>query len=307
MGAHWSFLSQWVKGLLVPGSTGDGWELSELESQELLGLALDQVRRLKLYLLIGALRPAVTEAQRAIAEGRSIVQARTGSAAAEAALAEARVCGFAVCPPRGRELTQEQIEAGLANLLGVGLPMALYQLPQVTQNEMSPEVLARLAREHPNFLLFKDTSGTDRVASSGLDLPGVVLVRGAEGKYAASLKKGGGRYDGFLLSTANSFCRQLHQIIEGLSTGRQAEAQRQSDRLSRVVEEVFGLVQGLPDGNPFANAGKAVDHYFAFGPKGTEVAPPRLHSGRKLPVETIRETGRILERNELMPRKGYLE
>ena len=40
--------------------------------------------------------------------------------------------------------------------------------------------VAALAGEFPNFILFKDTSGADRVAQSGLDLGGVFMVRGAE-------------------------------------------------------------------------------------------------------------------------------
>lgn len=66
------------------------------------------------------------------------------------------------------------------------------QLPQVTRNQMSPELVARLARQFAHFLLFKDTSGRDRVAVSGLDFTGVFLVRGMEGEYARWLKAGDG-------------------------------------------------------------------------------------------------------------------
>ena len=68
-------------------------------------------------------------------------------------------------------------------MLGLGYPIALYQLPQVTENEITPETVAELASRFPNFYLFKDTSGEDRVALADLDLQGVFLVRGAEGQY----------------------------------------------------------------------------------------------------------------------------
>ena len=307
MSAHWTFMSPWVKGLLVPGSTGDGWELSEEESQHLLRLAADRAHELKLHLLVGALRPLASDARRTIDRTLSLLKSRSGTEDTAVGLQRTRVCGFAICPPRGQSLTQADLETALSSILGSGLPIALYQLPQVTQNEMSAELVASLARGFSNFILFKDTSGADRVAASGLDFHGTFLVRGAEGQYASALKNGGGPYDGFLLSTANSFCQQLREISDALSGGHSADAQSQSQRLTSLVEQMFRLVAIVQDGNPFANSGKAVDHFFAYGPHAVKVTPPRLHSGRSLPLEVIRETELILRRHDLMPTGGYLE
>jgi len=80
-----------------------------------------------------------------------------------------------------------------------------------------------------------------------------------------------------------------------------------SDRLTAVIQEVFGLVKGLPDGNPYANANKAIDHFFAFGPRALSVLPPRLHGGSRLPAEVMRATGEILSRHGFAPGYGYLE
>jgi len=44
--AHLRHLSPHAKGLLVPGSTGDGWELDPEESRQVLDLALEQARQL---------------------------------------------------------------------------------------------------------------------------------------------------------------------------------------------------------------------------------------------------------------------
>jgi dihydrodipicolinate synthase/N-acetylneuraminate lyase len=287
--AHLRHLAPHVKGFLIPGSTGDGWEMSDSEIRELLVLAQEQTAKLGLHLLIGVLKTDAAEAQRVIQEPRR------GS-----------LSGFTVCPPKGADLPQATIRDALAGVLDLGLPTALYQLPQVTQNEMTPETVAELAARFPNFILFKDTSGADRVAASGRDFGGVFLVRGAEGDYARWLKSGGGPYDGFLLSTANCFGRELHQVIELLRAGRRDEAQHLSDRLSAVVKEVFALVAGLPDGNAFANANKAMDHFFAHGPNATSVTPPRLHAGSRLPIEVIRQTGTALERHGFLPAAGYL-
>src|SRR6476659_9049947 len=53
--AHLRFISPWVRGVLVPGSTGDGWELSEAEADKLLGIVLKLAPQLKYRVLIGAL------------------------------------------------------------------------------------------------------------------------------------------------------------------------------------------------------------------------------------------------------------
>ena len=222
-------------------------------------------------------------------------------------LVQRQICGFAVCPPRGATATQAELEAALTRLLSLQVPLALYQLPQVTQNEMSPELVQTLARKFPHFILFKDTSGKDHVANSGRDLNGVFLVRGMEGDYARWPKTGGGPYDGFLLSAANSFGRQLHELGQNLQAGRAAEARAFSTRLSSLIDKMFALVRELPDGNQFANAGKAIDHFYAHGPRAAALPPPRLHSGRTLPPSVIQGAAELLERFQLMPQRGYLE
>jgi dihydrodipicolinate synthase/N-acetylneuraminate lyase len=65
-------------------------------------------------------------------------------------------------------------------------------LPHVTKNELAPETVAALVDRCPNVFLFKDTSGTDRVALAGLGLGRVFLVRGAEGGYSGWLTPVGG-------------------------------------------------------------------------------------------------------------------
>lgn len=305
--AHLRHLSPHVKGLLIPGSTGDGWELSERESTGLLDIVLDQAQELKLHLLIGALKPDASQALKTIHDTVERLKTRAQESDAERALAKTRVCGFTVCPPRGKELSQEEIARALVSILETRLPIAIYQLPQVTQNEISPDLPSTLAARFENFILFKDTSGTDRVALSGKSLDGVFTVRGAEGDYARWLNSAGGPYHGFLLSAANCFARELHQIIEDISGARLDAARQMSERLASTVSEVFALVAGLPDGNPFANANKAMDHFFAHGPRAASVSPPRLHAGSRLPAEIIRATGDVLSRNSLMPAKGYLE
>jgi len=305
--AHLRQLSPHVKGFLIPGSTGDGWDLSEPETRQILELGLDQAQKLNLHLLIGILKPTVQEGLETIRQTLRLLQSRTGETAIENAFTKARVCGFAVCPPRGSNLSQEEIARALTSILGAGLPTALYQLPQVTQNEISAQLASDLAARFENFILFKDSSGADRVVQSTKTLGGVFTMRGAEGDYARWLKTAGGPYDGFLLSTANCFAREFGQLINGLAAGNPDAARRMSERLTKVIGDVFGLVKDLPQGNAFTNANKAMDHFFAYGPRAAGAPLPRLHAGACLPLEVIRGTGEILSRQSLMPARGYLE
>ena len=198
------------------------------------------------------------------------------------------------------------MSARLASILEAGLPTALYQLPQMTQNEVSPEVASSLALRFPNFVLFKDSSGADRVVLSGKPLAGVFTMRGGESDYAGVLKSAGGHYDGFLLGSANCFARELDQLINDVSAKRFDPARQMSERLAAVAGEVYRVVTSRTNGIAFGIANKAIDHFFAYGPRAAETPPPRLHGGKRMPVEVIRRTGEILSRHGLLPAKGYL-
>ena len=50
-----------VQGLLVPGSTGDGWQLSDAEVRELLGFLLPEARARGMAVLIGVLKADTAE------------------------------------------------------------------------------------------------------------------------------------------------------------------------------------------------------------------------------------------------------
>jgi len=194
----------------------------------------------------------------------------------------------------------------MASILDAGLPTALYQLPHVTQNEFSPEVASSLALPFNNLILFKDSSGADRVVLSGKSLGGVFTMRGGESDYARWLRPAGGAYDGFLLGSANGFARELDQLINDVSAKRLDAARALSERLAAAVSEVYAVVAGRPDGKAFSNANKTIDHFFAYGPGAAKAPPPRIRGGSRLPVEVIRRTGEILSRRGLIPTQGYL-
>lgn len=304
--AHWRFLASHVKGFLVPGSTGDAWEMTDVEIRTLVDLALDLAGEHEAWLLLGTLRRDASATCQRISEMLRTLQRRTGEEDPLRALKASRVCGFTVCPPGGSELTEEEMEAGLEKVLGLGLPTVLYQLPQVTHNEMSPSLVARLANRHAHLVILKDSSGRDRVALEDEGCSGIFLVRGAEGRYTRWLRESGGPYQGLLLGTANCFPGQLATIVSLLEAGRIDEATDLSDRLTRVEEQVSALVSDLPDGNAFTNANKAMDHFMAFGTSAWVEPPPRLHAGTCIPEDVILQVGEVLESANLVPATGYL-
>jgi dihydrodipicolinate synthase/N-acetylneuraminate lyase len=304
---HLEVLAPYARGLLVPGSTGEGWDLADAEVRELLAIVLDAAGRLGLRVLIGVLRRNLSEMLAVIQGTASWLCDRSGAASNLAAMCAAGVVGFTVCAPCGAELTQDQLQESLALVLELGHPTALYQLPQVTQNEMAAETVARLAAAYPNFYLLKDTSGVDRVALAGLDLGGIFLVRGAEGQYARWISSGGGPYHGFLLSSANCLARELATMMNALSAGERREADQMADRVERVLAGCFRIVADHPAANPFTNANKILDHVMAYGSEARDHSPPYLRGGRQLPAEFVDQAFELVADNGLLPAQGYLQ
>jgi dihydrodipicolinate synthase/N-acetylneuraminate lyase len=305
--AHLAFMAPHVKGLLVPGSTGDAWEMGDEEALAALDAVIPFAAEHRVDLLAGALRPT-PEATRALIDRiLDHLRRRTGRDSPVEAFAAARVRGITIAAPTSaRPLPQDAIRDALEPLLGLGLPMALYQLPQVTGNTMAPELVASLAERFPNLLLFKDSGGRDEVALSGLMPPGVFLMRGAEGDYARWAKASGGPYDGFLLSSANAFPAQLATVLDHLREGRPDEAARCSAAVSAAVADAFAAVAELRHGNAFTNANKALAHAMAWGRDAGQAPPPRLHAGTHLPRAVLETAADALERHGLMPERGYM-
>lgn len=292
--AHVTAMSPWIGGLLVPGSTGEGWEMTDDDIEQLLKITFDIAHSLNLPVLIGVLKTSTDNVISGIQRLHQFSQ-------------HPCFAGFTVCPPQGEQLTQPEILAGLRSVFDTGYPIALYQLPQVTRNEVSPETVQWLAANYHNLILFKDTSGHDRVATSGVDLQGVFLVRGAEaGGYAHWLKESGGAYDGFLLSTANVFAKELATMIQLAEAGQIDEARARSTRLETLVQQTFDSVISIPAGNPFTNANKVLDHIRAYGESFHIQPAPLLYSGVSLPWEPIAQAHERLKEWQQAPLTGYL-
>src|SRR5438034_11300243 len=62
--AHLRHLSPHIGGVLLPGSTGDAWELTKAERRLLLEIGIEQARQFDLQILVGTLHPEAFETLR---------------------------------------------------------------------------------------------------------------------------------------------------------------------------------------------------------------------------------------------------
>jgi dihydrodipicolinate synthase/N-acetylneuraminate lyase len=306
--SHLVFMAPYVKTHLIPGSTGDGWELSQKEINNLIEFIITENHDLGIRLLIGVLRSDTEKACEDIEKTVRFLMDITGSGDAEKALYSSGVCGFTVCAPKGKNISQQAIYEKLGSILDLGYPTALYQLPQITENEIAPGTFERLAGKYGNFYLFKDTSGQDRVVLSKVDTGGVFLVRGGEGDYQRWYKASpGGLYDGFLLGSANCFAGSYIAMLRDIDSDKHENARSISTQITRIVSKAMEEAGKLSFGNAFANSNKAIDHFFAYGPEADKVTAPMTHSGKRLPPDFIQCIKNLLKDEGMLPEKGYLE
>src|SRR5262245_50629849 len=81
---------------------------------------------------------------------------------------------------------------------------------------LEPDTVRELVKNR-RVTKFKDSSGNDVIARSGA-VEGIVALRGAEGHYAEALAPAG-PYDGWLLSSGNSFPRPLRDLADAFEGG----------------------------------------------------------------------------------------
>jgi dihydrodipicolinate synthase/N-acetylneuraminate lyase len=209
---------------------------------------------------------------------------------------ESRFKGFVLCPPKGKNKSQDEIRDTFVRFLDLNYPTVLYQLPQVTENETTPDTLEFLVEEYANLYMMKDSSGDDIIARSERDYHKLILVRGAEGGYSDMLKKSGGFYDGFLLSTGNSFPKELKDMCDMIDDDNEHDADELSHRLTLAINEVFDLSKNIKNGNAFTNSNKMIEHIRKFGDEWKNKQLPRIHSGENIPKELLEKTEDILKK-----------
>lgn len=293
---HLRHITPHVRQYLIAGTTGDGWELSDSLLEDWLDFAQRSPALTSEHKLLFGAFGATTEAV--------IERAQAIERAVEAKPLAATYAGLTVCAPVSADAGQDRIADHFRRILSATTsPLALYQLPQVVHCEIAPRTFAELAGSTSRIVLFKDTSGGDKVARSEVPAGGARLLRGAEGDYASHLKPKG-LYDGWLLSTANGFGGQLRAVADQAASGQWQRAVESSAALTALVERLFAAAEGLPSGNPFSNANRAVDHIFAYGSRWRD-EPARLISGEDLPESFLSRVEGLLQESGWAAREGY--
>ena len=292
MAAHVHAIRPSVRQFLLAGSTGDGWELGAAQLLE-LAAASRQEAFSGTCLLFGALGPKTADV---IAFARALEDSfeRDGGPAGD-------YVGLAICPPIDAEASQDDILAHYrAVLAATTSDVAVYQLPQVTKCAIAPNTMRVLADE-PRVTMFKDTSGTDSIAQSGV-VSRITLVRGAEGGYADALKPTG-PYDGWLLSTGNAFGPLLRRMLVLHETGELERAGHLSKVLTAIIEALFAAASRVPFGNPFSNANRAALHILTEGANWRSAPSPLTVGGQTLPVDLLEAVDDIIGHVSRLPER----
>lgn len=304
---HLNTIHSSVHSFLIFGTVGDGWDLKKEEKIDLLKHYIELSEPFGLQLLVGVLHPQTRDVLEEMKEWVAFFQTSSGINDPVEAMKACHVYGFAVCPPVGKNLPQSVLYQAMRSVMDLNLPTVLYQLPQVTQNEISPESVQTLSQTYPNFYMLKDSSGTDGIVCSGSDYHGVFCLRGMEGAYTWWYHSAPERYNGFLLSTGNCLGDDLKRMLTLADEGHLDEAKNLSDRIERVLFSVIKAIENWGDSNPFARANKCLDHIMAYGDRWKEASGPLLYSGKRIPFKYLEFAHRVLEENGWTIKKGYLE
>ncbi|MEA3155987.1 MAG: 4-hydroxy-tetrahydrodipicolinate synthase [Betaproteobacteria bacterium] len=296
MAAQVRAISPAVRQFLLAGSTGDGWELDFDAFMDIVDLSRRQDVFRGTRILYGVLRPTTEE----------VVDwaVRLEASLAEDGAPASEYAGLAICPPIDAGANQSSILHHFQAILErTTSPIAVYQLPQVTQCTIGRETMEELAL-NKRVTMFKDTSGTDTIAQKG-PISGVLLVRGAEGSYLESLAPFGG-YDGWLLSSGNVFGPALRRILDLHAKAATERARQLSSIVTLMVEALFEAAGNVPFGNPFSNANRAVDHLLATGSSWRDSPLPLTVNGNALPSELISAAEDIIGHLPGITSYGYL-
>lgn len=293
--AHLSHIAPHVRQYLIAGTTGDGWEMSDRTLSDWIDLAQTPgILTKDQTVLFGAFG----ESTDAVIERAQMIERAIDTQPLAATYA-----GLTLCAPVSKTATQDEIAEHFHRVLAATTsPIAIYQLPQVVHCEIAPETFSALASSD-RVTLFKDTSGEDRVAHSGVSTGSAKLLRGAEGDYAAQMTPNGA-YDGWLLSTANGLAPQLRSIADKVAVGDTDGATAESNALTKLVASLFEAADGLPSGNPFSNANRAVDHVLAYGADWKNT-PARIASGETLPNNFLAAIETLLTGAGINTTTGY--
>ena len=253
-------------GIVVAGTTGEAPTLSDDEKVRLLDAVLDEVG----------------DTATVIAGTGTNDTAHTVSLTRKARDIGAH--GVLVVTP----YYNKPNEAGLRAHFGAvaeavpGTPIVLYNIPSRTVINLSPELLADLAAEHPNVVAVKQANDDELGPIDGL-----AILAGNDGVFARTLAFGGA---GGILVASNVAAPQLRALYDAAVGG-------DGDRAEELDRELTPLYRAMTVAPAATSAKTALE---LLGVIGARVRLPMVPASAE-ERETIRET---LERQGLLAASG---
>ncbi|MCF8042155.1 MAG: dihydrodipicolinate synthase family protein [Desulfarculaceae bacterium] len=208
-----------LSGYLAVGSNGESVYLSEDEQQAVIAATVEAAAEDK-FVMAGAGRESSRETIGAIK--------RAASVGADCALI------VTPCYFKG-QMKAPNLEAHYLRVAEASpLPILLYNVPQATQVNMEPDLVARLA-PHPNITGIKDSSGNIAQLSEILRLTKdedfAVFVGNAEVLHSATQLGA----DGAILAVANVMPQECVDIMEAVRSGDLAKGKALQWSISRLA------------------------------------------------------------------------
>jgi 4-hydroxy-tetrahydrodipicolinate synthase len=212
-----------IHGLFPGGTTGEGPLLTLDERRELAEIILKEAAgRVPVIIQVGALttRDTIALAQHAQAAGANAA---------------------AVVTPYYYRLTDEalfryfeQVAASVPDF-----PIFLYNIPQLTGNNISSELVTRLVERCPNIIGMKDSSGSLATLTACLPLRAghFNAVNGSDGMILAAMAMG---INACVSGNANVFPELLVALYHAATSGdlvHARELQRQVDGVRRILAD----------------------------------------------------------------------
>ena len=190
-------------------------------------------------------RQRIVEAAVRAAAGRAPVLAQTGAATTADTIAltrHAQACGAdaaTVVTPYYFRLSDAALIAHYASVAESvpGFPIFLYNIPQNTGNNLTPAVVAEIARRCPNVAGIKDSSGNlAQLAEYRSEVPRrFYTLVGSDRLILAALAGGA---DGAVAGNANAVPEPFIELFDAMSAGdwtRARQAQAQITAVARVL------------------------------------------------------------------------
>jgi len=212
-----------VHGIFAFGTNGEAYALSAAEKDRVLGIVIEETNhRVPVYAGTGCVttRETVEMSKKAAAMGADVLSVITPYFAAASQ----------------NELYAHYMEVAAA----VDLPIVLYNIPARTGNALAPATVARLAKDAPNIVGAKDSSGNfDNMKqyielTRGLDKDFSVLS-GNDSLILPALVFGG---KGGIAGCANVFPGTMVEIYEAFKAGDMERAMKVQDSI-RTLRAVF--------------------------------------------------------------------